>query len=189
MQLSSKKKNLKKILDQNKMEVINHGISVSNVAYKIAKELGLDNERCYDVAVSGLLHDIGKIRLTSYLNGSDGLSYDDDKYIRLHSKLSYEAIKDREFSDFVLESVLHHHENYNGTGYPDKLKGDEIPLGARILRVSDVYAALLSDRTYRKGFDSDTAIQIMIEEVSNYDMNIFLVFQRVIGDYEEKRFY
>ena len=94
----------------------------------------------------------------------------------------YEILKREGYPEEIQKMVLHHHENMDGSGYPDNLSGEKIPLGARIIRVCDVYAALLSDRPYRKGFDQDTAIQLMIEEIKNFDMKIFLTFQRVIHE-------
>ena len=76
--------------------------------------------------------------------------------------------------------MLHHHENWDGSGYPDSLRGEEIPYGARILRVCDVFSALISDRPYRKAFDSATAMELMIEEIKNFDIKVFLAFQRII---------
>lgn len=184
MNLLSNKKNLKIILKRNMMDVIAHGTSVSNIAYILATELGLEEEKCYEIAIAGVLHDIGKIKLSSYLNGNDSLTFEETKYMRLHSKLSYDILKEKGFSDFILNTVLYHHENYDGSGYPDQLQGEDIPIGARILRVSDIFAALLSDRPYRGGFDVETAIQMMIEEVKNFDMHIFLAFQRVVQEVE-----
>lgn len=184
LNLTSNKRNLKKLMEQNMVEVIRHGVSVSNIAYLIAKELGLNESECYELAYAGVVHDIGKIRLSRYLNGNDSLTFEETQYMRMHSKLSYDILKERGFKESLLQSVLYHHENYDGTGYPDNLKGEDIPLGARILRVSDVFAALLSDRPYRRGFDVDTSIQMMIEEVKNFDMQVFLAFQRVIHEVE-----
>ena len=87
----------------------------------------------------------------------------------------------------MLESILYHHENYDGTGYPSNLSGKEIPLGARILRVCDVYAALSSDRPYRKAFDITTVIDLMIDEIKNFDMEVFLAFQRVIHEVADRQ--
>ena len=86
------------------------------------------------------------------------------------------------YSDRICEMILHHHENYDGTGYPDNLVGDEIPLGARVLRVCDVFVALTSDRPYRKAFDSKTAVELLIEEVRHFDMKVFLPFQSIVYD-------
>ena len=87
----------------------------------------------------------------------------------------------------MLESILYHHENYDGTGYPSNLSGKEIPLGARILRVCDVYAALSSDRPYRRAFDITTVIDLMIDEIKNFDMEVFLAFQRVIHEVADRQ--
>ncbi|MGX8728838.1 MAG: HD-GYP domain-containing protein, partial [Lachnospiraceae bacterium] len=79
----------------------------------------------------------------------------------------------------ICEAVLYHHENFDGSGYPENLSGEEIPLGARIIRVCDVFAALTSDRPYRKHFSIEDALQLMIDEITNFDMKIFLAFNRV----------
>ena len=161
---------------------LKHGIAVSNLAYAVAGELGLPHEQCYELAEAGLLHDIGKLKLRSYINGQeqDPLVIEELKYVRMHSSLGYEELKDQGYSDFILESILYHHENYYGSGYPSNKCGEEIPIGARILRVCDVYCALSSDRPYRKAFDKKTVMELMIDEVKNFDMEVFLAFQRVV---------
>ena len=162
-------------------EALMHGICVSNLAYDIGKELGLDDEYCNMLAMAGMVHDIGKVKVYAYLyGGDDTLNVEKLKYIRMHSKLGYDILSEKGFSNDVLEAVLYHHENYDGSGYPENLAGENIPLSARILRVSDVFAALISNRTYRKAFDFNTAIELMIDEVKNFDMKIFLAFMRVI---------
>ena len=171
-----------RLLDFDLSEELNHGMAVSNLAYAVAAELGQDEEFCYQMAIAGMLHDIGKLKLTDYINGqeNDPLLIEELKYVRMHSSLGYEELKDQGYSELVLQSVLYHHENYDGSGYPSNLRGDSIPLGARILRVCDVYAALSSDRPYRKAFDVSTVIELMIDEIKNFDMEVFLAFQRVV---------
>ena len=171
-----------RLLDFDLSEELNHGIALSNLAYAVAAELGQDEEFCYQMAIAGMLHDIGKLKLTDYINGqeNDPLLIEELKYVRMHSSLGYEELKDQGYSELVLQSVLYHHENYDGSGYPSNLRGDSIPLGARILRVCDVYAALSSDRPYRKAFDVSTVIELMIDEIKNFDMEVFLAFQRVV---------
>lgn len=102
------------------------------------------------------------------------------KYVRQHSVQSYEIIKRAGFSGEIALGILHHHENYDGSGYPNNLRGEGIPWMARILRVCDVFAALTADRSYRNAFDPKSALEIMIDEVADYDMKVFLAFQRVI---------
>ena len=162
-------------------EALMHGICVSNLAYDIGKELELDDKYCNMLAMAGMVHDIGKVKVYAYLyGGDDTLNVEKLKYIRMHSKLGYDILSEKGFSNDVLEAVLYHHENYDGSGYPENLAGENIPLSARILRVSDVFAALITNRTYRKAFDFNTAIELMIDEVKNFDMKIFLAFMRVI---------
>lgn len=171
-----------RILEFDLSAELNHGIMVSNLAYAVAEELGLEQSQCYELAIAGMLHDIGKLKLTGYINGqeSDPLVIEELKYVRMHSTLGYEELKDQGYSDFVLESILYHHENYDGSGYPANKVGEDIPIGARILRVCDVFSALSSDRPYRRAFDVDAVMELMIEEVKNFDMEVFLAFQRVV---------
>lgn len=171
-------------IDKSVDDVLSHSICVSNVAYRLAYELELTDEQCYDIAIAGVVHDIGKIRLVSYMMQLEEEEYTLQKmrYMRMHSILSYDILKDRGYSDFILDTVLYHHENYDGSGYPYNLKGEDIPIGARILRVSDVFAALVSDRIYRDALDIDSAVEVMIDEVKNYDMKIFLAFQRILHE-------
>ena len=169
-------------LKYNLESELRHGMIVSNLAFAVARELGLPDKNCSDIALAGMLHDIGKLRLKGYISGQkkDSLMVEELRYVRMHSMLGYEELKPRGFSDYVLKAVLHHHENYDGTGYPDNLSGKEIPEGARVIRVCDVYTALRSDRPYRKAFDRETSMEMMIEEVKDFDMEIFLAFLRVM---------
>lgn len=171
-----------RILEFDLSAELTHGMVVSNLAYAVAEEMGLEEDMCYELAIAGMLHDIGKLKLTGYINGREKnpLVIEELKYVRMHSTLGYEELKGQGYSEFILESILYHHENYDGSGYPSNKSGEEIPIGARILRVCDVFAALRSDRPYRKAFDMETVMELMIEEVKNFDMKVFLAFQRVV---------
>jgi uncharacterized domain HDIG len=174
----------KKLIDFDISAEIKHGIHVSNLAYWISRELVLSEEDSYQMAIAGMLHDIGKLKLSHYIYEEEAkLNIDELRYIRKHPTLGYEMLAS-DYSQIVAESVLHHHENYDGSGYPDNLSGEEIPLGSRILRICDVFAALTSDRPYRRAFDKETALELMIEEIKNFDVKIFIAFQRVIHDEE-----
>ena len=165
---------------------IEHGILVANLTYELAKRLKLDERECYELKVAGMMHDIGKLKLSEYLYGrnSGELSVEEMKYMRMHSKISFDVLKNYDYSDNIMKVVLYHHECYDGSGYPDNLNGTDIPLGARILKVADEFAALISDRPYRKAFDVDTAVNILIEEIKNLDMKVFIEFQRMIHEEE-----
>lgn len=170
------------ILDQDISDAILHGIYVSNMAYEIGKEMGLSKDILHELAIAGMLHDIGKLKLAENNQEKHNLVIEQLRYVRMHSQLSYEILKDKDYSQFVLKSILHHHENYDGSGYPDNIAGEDIPLGARILRICDVFIALTSDRAYRKAFDVNTAVSLMIDEVKNFDMKIFLAFLNVVNE-------
>lgn len=171
-----------KILDYSMEEEINHGIYVSNMVYLVAKELGLPEEECYELSVAGILHDIGKLRINDLYESDDKLVIEEMRCVRMHASLGYEILKNYDYSDYILKSILYHHENYDGTGYPENLSGEEIPLGARIIRVCDTFAALTTDRPYRKHFELDTTIELMIEEVKNFDIKVFIAFRRVVQE-------
>ena len=179
-----------RILEFDLASELHHGMMVSNLAYALAEEMGLPHEQCYELAIAGMLHDIGKLKLTSYINGQeqDPLVIEELKYVRMHSTLGYEELKGQGYSDFVLESILYHHENYDGSGYPANKAGEDIPIGARILRVCDVYAALISDRPYRQALDISAVMELMIDEVKNFDMQVFLAFQRVVHNGDGQSF-
>lgn len=181
--------NKKHLLTYTLDDQVVHAMRVSNLAYAIGRELGLDEDTCQSLFDAGLLHDIGKEKLRSYVyeEAQNPLMVEEMKYVRMHATLGYEILRERGYPEFILQSVLHHHENMDGSGYPDNLRGEEIPYGARILRVCDVFAALISDRPYRKSFDKATAIELMIEEIKNFDIKVFLAFQRVIHRHDYQK--
>lgn len=172
------------LLDYTLPEQLDHGLTVSCLASHLARRLACPEDFVQELALAGVLHDIGKIRLSRYVEDGTAMTVDEIKYVRMHSMFGSEILKRQGFPEEIQEMVLYHHENYDGSGYPKNLQGEDIPLGARILRVCDVYAALLSDRPYRQAFDQRTAVSLMIEEVKNFDMRVFLAFQRMIHEEE-----
>ena len=170
------------LLDYTLLEQLDHGLTVSHFAMRLARALGCDDVFTETLGLAGLVHDIGKIRLGRYVEDGKSMTVDEIKYVRMHSMFGSELLKQQGFSEEIQQMVLYHHENYDGSGYPRNLRGEAIPMGARILRVCDVYAALLSDRPYRRAFDRDTAMSLMIEEVKNFDMQMFLAFQRLVHE-------
>lgn len=163
---------------------IKHGVLVANLTFALAKEYGMSDDEAYELKMAAMVHDIGKLKLSEYLYGrtNESLPEEEKKYMSMHSKISYDVLKKYDYSDNIMNIVLSHHECYDGSGYPDGLAGEDIPVGARILKVTDEFSALISDRPYRKAFDIDTAVSIMIDEVKNVDMKIFILFQRLIHE-------
>ncbi len=161
-----------------------HGIAVSNLARRVGERMGLSKEECYELAVAGLLHDIGKLELAKYVYGKENetLIIEEMRYVRRHSSLGADILEKKGYSQSIVDMVRFHHENCDGSGYPMNLVREDIPLGARILRVCDVFAALTADRPYRKAFDVETAIELMIEEAKYYDVGVFMAFMNLIHE-------
>lgn len=163
-------------------EALVHGIVVSNLAYFVARELGLSETACLKMANAGMMHDIGKLRLRNYVYHEKSATMDIDelRYMRLHPSLGYAILKDHGYDQEVVEAVLYHHENIDGSGYPNNMVGEDIPIGGRILRVCDAFGALLANRACRGALDMETATSIMIDEIKHYDMQVFLAFVKVV---------
>lgn len=166
---------------------IDHGMIVSALAGLVAKELGETPAFVEEIQKAGMLHDIGKLALSAsiYGKGDEILDVEEVKYVRMHPTLGHEILREvGGYSDEVIDYIANHHENYDGTGYPNHIAGEEIPYGARIIRVCDVYSALVSNRPYRRAFSNEAALEMMIGEVSNFDMRIFLAFMTVVHSEE-----
>lgn len=182
--MENKHLSLQEILKTDLEEELLHGIKVSNLAFFFGKRLGLSYERAVELAIAGFLHDLGKLSMSRYLYGRDSHALGVEEMVRMrsHARIGYDILMRYDYSDFILETILYHHENYDGSGYPRNLVATDIPYGARILRIVDFFVALTSDRPYRKGFDKETTVELMIEEVKNFDMRYFLAFQKMIHE-------
>lgn len=136
-----------------------HSIRVAEGALAIAKGLNLPRTELRRIETAALLHDIGKIdsSFRDILKKSESLTKEDWELIRRHPDRGVELVQDiRSMDEEVLDYIRHHHERYDGTGYPDGLKGEEIPLGSRIIMVSDSIDAMVTARPYRDALDLDT---------------------------------
>ena len=139
-----------------------HSDRVARVAVRLSKELGLDPQTQSTIYLSGLLHDVGKIGIDDTVLRKPGrLTPAEFEHIKLHPELGYKILVDLAELDQVLPVVLHHHENWNGQGYPHGLAGDDIPILARIVAVADAFDAMGSDRPYRKGMPDDNVDGIL----------------------------
>lgn len=137
-----------------------HQKNVANLTVKIAKKLGLDEQKINILFMGGLLHDLGKIAIPAEILTKPGkLTPEEFALIRTHPRVGYEILKDVEFVGPVKEMVLYHHERLDGSGYPEGLKGDSIPMEARILAVADVVEAISSHRPYRPALGLEMAFE------------------------------
>jgi HD-GYP domain-containing protein (c-di-GMP phosphodiesterase class II) len=136
-----------------------HSESVTGYAVATAQSLGLSKIEIYHVGLAALLHDLGKIGISDEILSKKGpLSMDEKARIRSYPLISAEILKRGTNFKQVLPMVLHHRERYDGQGYPGQLKGEAIPVGARIIGVVDAYYAMLSERPYRPAKTKDEAI-------------------------------
>jgi putative nucleotidyltransferase with HDIG domain len=141
-----------------------HSDRVARIAVRLADELGCDNKELETVYLCGLLHDIGKIGIDDQVLRKAGkLTVAEYEHIKVHAEIGYRILKDLKQLDQVLPAVRHHHEAWDGSGYPRGLIGDEIPLYARIVSVADACDAMSSDRPYRKGLPEQKLDSILRE--------------------------
>lgn len=129
-----------------------HSERVALIARKLGEQLQLPESDLEDIYLSGLLHDLGKVGVDErILRKPDQLTQEEFQHIQQHPLIGYQILSHLKSLHHILPGVRSHHEAVNGRGYPDRLRGDEIPLMARILAVADAYDAMCSDRPYRKG--------------------------------------
>jgi diguanylate cyclase (GGDEF)-like protein len=142
-------KNIVRFVDAKDPSTANHSETVSALAAAIGAEMGLDENIVDQLALGGLLHDIGKIGIPdSLLQAPRGLTPVEFETIKAHPALGFSLLEGLGIAP-IDEWILHHHENWDGTGYPDRLAGEDIPLGARIIRVADAFEAMTANRPYR----------------------------------------
>jgi len=145
-----------------------HSDRVAALSLLLAKELGLPTAMVKTIVAAGLLHDVGKVYIDDeVLNKPGKLSDTEYKHIQKHPELGVSLLRGKEFPWDIKPLILHHHERMDGKGYPLGLKGEDIPLGARIMCIADVFDALTSDRVYRKAFDTSKALDIMNNEMGH----------------------
>lgn len=142
-----------------------HSERVTTHAVAIAEKLGLDKKTREKIRIAALLHDIGKLGVPeAILDKPDKLTDEEFEIIRKHPAMGEEIIKDIPHFSMVKSVVRHHHEKWDGTGYPDGLSKDSIPFAARIVAIADVWDAITADRPYRKSFSHAQALEIMKSE-------------------------
>lgn len=180
-------KSLSTAIDAKSPWTAGHSERVTKYALDIAKEMGFDRDEMRSLELAGLLHDIGKIGTYDFLLDKPGkLEPDEIEMVRMHpvkGAAILESIK--KFRD-IIPAIRHHHEHFNGNGYPDKLKGEDIPFLARILAVADTYDAMKADRPYRPG----RSMEFILEEFrrcsgTQFDPKVVEAFLKVIEEKEE----
>ncbi len=177
---------MKNVNMKDKIDCIDHGELVAKICHDLGVQIGLREDEIDTLCNAATLHDIGKLKLSKNIYGRDkkSMHVEEVKYMRTHAKLGADMLKKCGYPKEVVEIVLHHHECYDGNGYPDNLAGEDIPYFARILKVCDAFAQFISDRPYRPAYDRVTAMGMMIEQCRNFDMKVFLSFMTLANSPE-----
>ena len=150
---------------------------------RLGEEVGLSDDQITALRRAGVVHDIGKVAVPDAILLKPGrLTPEEWEVIRQHPIVGERICAPLKSFRSVLPIIRHHHERHNGTGYPDGIRGDEIPIAARVLQIVDVYDALTTERPYKKAFSSAEALITMREEVAKgwWDPQIFHTFERMI---------
>jgi len=155
-----------------------HSESVAIFGVQIGKQMGLDRTTLDQIYWTGLVHDIGKILIPEgILNKAGKLTEEEFNIIKQHPVWGHKTLMNSAKLNNLAELVLHHHERWDGRGYPDGLKGEEIPLVSRIICVADAWDAMTSKRSYRKPLSRNEALEEIIKNAgTQFDPTISQVF-------------
>jgi putative nucleotidyltransferase with HDIG domain len=157
-------KTILRALDAKDHYTYGHSMRVTYFSMVMGKQLGLSDAEMYDLELSALFHDIGKIGTPdAVLNKPSRLTDEEFDIMKEHPSKSYEILKDFDVFEKVARNAKHHHERYDGRGYPDQLKAEEIPVYARIILIADTFDAMTSTRVYRKGLPHEVAFNELVE--------------------------
>jgi len=167
-------------------ETASHIARVSHYSKLLAKKYGLDEETQEIIFYAAPFHDIGKVGIKDNILLKPGKLTDDEfDIMKTHSNIGYEILKDSQSKYLKMGATIaiSHHEKFNGTGYPNKLKGSSIPIEGRIVAVADVFDALVSERPYKKSWSFDDALNLLQEESGkHFDPVIVSLFNENINE-------
>ena len=159
-----------------------HSVDVATMSMIIAKQTGLEKKDIYEIGIAGLLHDMGKSRIPNdILNKPAKLTEDEFAMMKQHSLFGFQILKNKDhFSGDILRGVLQHHEKMNGRGYPLGVDSGQIHKYAKIISVADVYDALVTERSYKKGFPRGEAIEMLMAMTEELDIGMLKNFLATI---------
>ncbi len=163
-----------------------HSERVCYYADFISKKLSLNPRDRNEIRIASYLHDIGKIGISNrFINKKGALSTTEWSIIKQHTRKSLELLIPLNLSPNILSYIHHHHERYDGTGYPDGLTGESIPLGARIIAIADAYDSMTSERPYRRPLsDSDAKNELIKYAGKQFDPQLVSIFLEILREME-----
>jgi HD-GYP domain-containing protein (c-di-GMP phosphodiesterase class II) len=169
------------LLDLKDLNTGVHSTRLAEWGMRVGQELGLEEAALQDLEVAALLHDIGKVGVPDgILNKPGRLTEEEFGIVKRHPEFGWTVLRNLPGFERTSLLVLHHHENFDGTGYPAQLRGAEIPIGARIVSVIDAFDAMVSSRPYRDGLPVEEAIRRLQESSgTQFDSAIVQSFVRI----------
>ena len=173
-----------KTVDAKDENTSQHSQRVSEYSVMIARELGFTEDECENLRKAALLHDIGKIGIPDRVLNKPG-RLDEKEYaiMKSHVTRGAEILKDFTLVDHAIDGTLYHHERYDGTGYPQGLSGEDIPLYGRIIGVADAFDAMTANRVYRKQLDFDYVInELKKGKGTQFDPQMVDIMLKLIED-------
>lgn len=175
---------LLQVFEVNDRYFFNNDHLVATLSKKIAVKMGLEEKLIEAIHISALLRDIGKVGIQHQIvNEKGALGKDEFTVIKSHPLNSVQILKQVNFPWNVESVITHHHEHYDGNGYPEGLKGRQIPLGSRIISIVDSYVAMTADRPYRKALPKEEAVQEIVKKAgTQFDPEVVEVFLSVIQE-------
>lgn len=159
-----------------------HSNHVRDLASAFGRKLELTSTQIETLSFAAEIHDIGKIAINEFIINKPG-RFTEAEYLMVkhHAELGANLIETLGLDPHIPLIILHHHENFDGSGYPSQLKGEQIPLEARIIRITDTYDALISNRGYRAAYSPKKALAIMKQEHHCFDPQLLEVFFKMQG--------
>jgi HD-GYP domain-containing protein (c-di-GMP phosphodiesterase class II) len=156
---------LNQMLDLKDLNTGVHSTRLAEWAVRIGQELGLDEAALEDVEVAALLHDAGKVSVPDAILKKPGpLEPEEWRVMRMHPEFSWAVLRLVPGLERASLFALHHHEKYDGSGYPAGLRGEEIPVGARIVSVIDAFDAMVAQRPYKEGLPCEEALRRLVKD-------------------------
>jgi len=170
-------------MDLRDRETEGHTQRVTQLTLKLAEAAGMEHNELVHIRRGALLHDMGKLGIPdAILLKPDKLTDDEWAFMRRHPQLAYDMLHPIEYLRPALDIPFCHHEKWDGTGYPRKLKGNEIPLAARIFAIVDVWDAVTSDRPYRPAWQKEVALMYLQEQSGkHFDPQVVELFFKIIN--------
>jgi diguanylate cyclase (GGDEF)-like protein/putative nucleotidyltransferase with HDIG domain len=174
-------------IDQKDPYTQGHSPKVANYAALIAEGLGLNEDAIEQIRLGGMLHDLGKVGVPeTILNKSGPLNPEEWELMKEHVQFGHKLLQPLQTLAEVSAMVLHHHEMYDGSGYPEGRAGEEIPLGARIIAIADAYDTITSDRTYKKARPAAAALaEIERCAGAQFDPQLVRIFTGVVREFSK----